>query len=38
MAKKASESLESGELTIEPNHYHNQWHLWHKNSKYIILI
>uniref|UniRef100_A0A2S2Q8D5 valine--tRNA ligase n=1 Tax=Sipha flava TaxID=143950 RepID=A0A2S2Q8D5_9HEMI len=33
MAKKASESLESGELTIEPNHYHNQWHLWHKNSK-----
>lgn len=38
MARKASESLKNGQLTIEPNHYHNQWLLWLDNSKYIIYI
>lgn len=38
MAQKASESLRSGELTIEPNHYHNQWFLWLDNIKYKMLI
>lgn len=36
MAHKASESLRSGELTIEPNNYHNQWLLWLDNIKYKI--
>lgn len=36
MAKKASESLRNGELTIEPKHYHNQWFLWLDASKYKI--
>lgn len=36
MARKASESLRNGELTIEPNYYHNQWLLWLDNSKYLI--